>query len=118
MRKVYLVTPLSKKIPVDHKADYIGIDAGALRILEADLPLKMAVGDFDSMSEKDFKSLEQICPIERHPVMKNETDAELGIWIAQKLGYDKIVLYGALSGRIDHTELNIRMISYLYPEVI
>ena len=117
-KKVYLVTPLSKRIPQDIDSDYIGIDAGALRILEVNFPLKMAVGDFDSMSAEDFNHLQSICDIERHPIMKDETDAELGIWIAQKLGYDEIILYGALSGRIDHTYLNIYMISHLYPEVI
>lgn len=36
----------------------------------------------------------------------------------QEKGYDEIVLYGALSGRIDHTFANIRLLMYRYPHLV
>ena len=57
MKPAVLVTPLSQEIPhVDH-ADYIGVDAGCLQILEQGFPLAFGVGDFDSMDPKMLEKL-------------------------------------------------------------
>ena len=74
----------------------------------------MAVGDFDSLSEADFKRI--TCPIERHPIMKDETDSELAIRLCKD--YDTIYLYGAMQGRIDHTIANIRLAMYRFQNVV
>lgn len=99
-----LITPLVDVVPKIENCDYIGVDAGALKIIDQGFPIKMAVGDFDSLSEEDFKRI--TCPIERHPIMKDETDSELAIRLCKD--YDTIYLYGAMQGRIDHTIANIR----------
>ena len=52
----------------------------------------MAVGDFDSLNEEDLKRI--TCPIERHPIMKDETDSELAIRLCKD--YDTIYLYGGI----------------------
>lgn len=109
-----LITPLCEKVPDISNADYIGVDAGALKIIHSKHPIKMAVGDFDSMSEEDFKKLN--CKVEKHPVMKNETDAELAMKLCED--YDEVILYGGLTGRIDHTIANIRLIMYQYDNVV
>lgn len=115
MRKTaFLVTPLAKDIPILEDVDYIGVDAGALCILDAGLPLKFAIGDFDSMD--DLSCLD--CPIERHPVMKDETDSELAIRLAYERGYECVILYGGLSGRLDHTFANLRLLMYRYSSLI
>ena len=49
MSTAYLITPLSKKIPVDENAHYIGVDAGSYRILEQNLKIEYAIGDFDCL---------------------------------------------------------------------
>ena len=72
-----LITPLVDVVPIIEGCDYIGVDAGALKIIDQGLPIKMAVGDFDSLNEEDLKRI--TCPIERHPIMKDETDSELAI---------------------------------------
>lgn len=118
MKTALCVTPLAKVIPVLENCDYIGVDAGALRILDASLPLTMAVGDFDSMNESDYKRIENICPIEKHPIMKDETDSELAARMCFAQGYDEVILYGGLGGRIDHTLLNIRLLSAKFPKLI
>lgn len=112
------VTPLSKNIPFIENADYIGVDAGALRILEENLPLKFAIGDFDSMDNISLDKIRSICPVEVHPIMKNETDSELAVRKCYEMGYKKVILYGGLSGRIDHTMLNIRLLSARFPNLI
>ncbi|MDO4465890.1 MAG: thiamine diphosphokinase [Bacillota bacterium] len=117
MKSVYLITPLAKKIPMYKDVDYVGVDAGSLRILENHLPLKFCVGDFDSMSSQDFEKLDGY-EIVQHPVMKDETDSELAIRLCKERGYEKITLFGAISGRIDHTLSNIRLLMYSFPEVV
>lgn len=113
MSTALLITPLCQKVPDIDDADYIGVDAGVLKIIESNHPVKMAVGDFDSMSELDLAKLD--CVIEKHPVMKDETDAELAMKLCKD--YDEVILYGGLSGRIDHTIANIRLIMYQYNHV-
>lgn len=109
-----LITPLVKDIPLFKDCDYIGVDAGALKLLDAHIPMKMAVGDFDSMDPKDLNRIS--CPIERHPIMKDETDSELAIRLCKD--YDTIILYGGISGRLDHTIANIRLAMYQYPNLV
>lgn len=52
-----LITPLVDVVPVIQDCDYIGVDAGALKIIDQGFPIKMAVGDFDSLKEEDLKEL-------------------------------------------------------------
>lgn len=118
MKKALLITPMSKNIIQDDSYDYIGVDSGALLLMEAKIPMRFAVGDFDSMTEDEFQRLQGTCQIIRHPVQKNETDSELAVSLCKKKGYDEIILYGALSGRIDHTFANIRLLMYRYPHLV
>lgn len=118
MRTAFLVTPMSKDIPVLDDVDYIGVDAGALKIIEKKLPITLAVGDFDSISESELKFIQSKCEVIKHPVRKNETDSELAIRVCKEKGYDIIYLHGALSGRLDHTLLNIRLLMYKYNNLI
>ena len=109
-----LITPLVDVVPKIDDCDYIGVDAGALKIIDQHLPIKMAVGDFDSLNEEDLKRI--TCPIERHPIMKDETDSELAIRLCKD--YDTIYLYGGIQGRIDHTIANIRLAMYRFNNLV
>lgn len=109
-----LITPLVDVVPNIKNCDYIGVDAGALKIVDQGFPIKMAVGDFDSTDPSDLKRIS--CPIERHPIMKDETDSELAIRLCKE--YDQILLYGGIHGRIDHTIANIRLAMYQYPNLV
>ena len=109
-----LITPLVDVVPIIEGCDYIGVDAGALKIIDQGLPIKMAVGDFDSLNEEDLKRI--TCPIERHPIMKDETDSELAIRLCKD--YDTIYLYGGIQGRIDHTIANIRLAMYRFNNLV
>ena len=70
MKKALLITPMSKNIIQDDSYDYIGVDSGALLLMEAKIPMRFAVGDFDSMTEDEFQRLQGACQIIRHPVQK------------------------------------------------
>lgn len=118
MKTACLITPLSKSIPELENVDYIGVDAGALRLLENGISMRFAIGDFDSMDENDFLKISNLCEVIRHPVMKDETDSELALRICKQKGYKKIILHGALHGRLDHTIANIRLLMYQYPNVV
>ena len=116
MTTAILVTPIANTIPVVKDALYVGVDAGCLKIIDQNLPLAYAVGDFDSM---DIKQLEKIpCPYDILPVKKDETDSEWAIEWAQKQNVDSIVLFGSLSGRMDHTMANVRLLMYRYKNLI
>lgn len=111
------VTPLAKSIPVIEDAHYIGVDAGALRVIEQNLTLDFAIGDFDSMDEQKLLYLKSICPVYLFPVMKNETDSELAILKCYEQ-FDEVILYGALTGRLDHTILNIRLLEEKFNDLV
>ncbi|WP_273234858.1 hypothetical protein [Ileibacterium valens] len=50
-KTLYLITPHARNFPIDDQADYIGIDSGVYRIMEAGLPVLRALGDFDSLKK-------------------------------------------------------------------
>lgn len=107
MKKAILVTPLAKTIKRIEGALYIGVDAGALRILDNKLPLAFAVGDFDSIDNEAFSRLD--CPIYRHPIQKDETDTQLAISMCVEKGITDITINGGVEGRLDHTLANLSL---------
>ena len=82
-------------------------DAG-WRIAEA-LGIKpdIAVGDFDS------SALPGDCPVEKHPVIKDDSDAMLCVRRGLALGYRDFYIVGGLGGRLDHTLANVQTLSFL-----
>ena len=118
MKKAFLITPQSKNIPILDGYDYIGVDSGALLIIDKGLPIKFAIGDFDSMSDQDLQSVSNLCEIIKHPIQKNETDSELAILTCVEKGYQEIVLYGAISQRLDHTFANILLLLYRFCNLV
>lgn len=116
-RDLYLITPHARSFPVDPDADYIGIDAGVFRIMEQGLPVLKALGDFDSV-EAGQKLPEDVI---LYPVKKDWSDSELAMELAVELNrkqdYRRIVLWGGISERLDHTYANIRLISWRFPQI-
>ena len=83
---------------------YVGVDGGCLTLLEQGLPLALAVGDFDSVSEEDFQSIKKNSQ-ERKPSVaeKNDTDLELAVKaVAERWPQAEVMIYGAFGGRMDH----------------
>lgn len=91
---------------------YVGVDRGALLLLQADYPLDIAVGDFDSISDEDqslidYKATECILKEDQ-----DHTDFELALKIvAKKYPGQKIYLHNWKGGRLDHM-MSILFVAY------
>ena len=69
-----------------------------------------AIGDFDSISEAELAELKAYTKVIQLATHKNETDSEAAINYAKSLGYDEIILYGGLGGRLDHELINLSLL--------
>lgn len=97
-------------------SDWIGIDYGALMLVDAGIRPIAAFGDFDSVSPEERARIEQVIDVEFLPAEKNETDLEIGIQYAKNLGYDKVYIHGATGGRLDHFLGNLQTL--IHPDVL
>ena len=67
------------------------------------------VGDMDSLQE-DLGNIPESVELLRFPAKKNETDGELAMDILINRGYNRVNVYGADGGRLDHIIGNISLI--------
>lgn len=89
----------------------IGVDGGALVLVNQGIIPDVAIGDFDSIEAGEYQTLQKVCSkVIKLPCEKNETDTEVAIEYAIALGVTEIYIYGAMGGRIDHTLANIRLL--------
>lgn len=98
------ISPINK-----HYDYYVGIDRGSLFLLENQLPLDLAIGDFDSVSALEFVQIQQnakqmiIAPAE-----KDDTDTELALkTVFTQFPNAFVTIYGAFGGRLDHLFSNV-----------
>lgn len=114
MSAVIVALKLAKNIP-NMDVDYIGVDKGTLSLLKQNLPVTLAIGDFDSVNTEEMKQIETAVKEVIHlPCIKNDTDSEAAIKEAIQRGYNLIYLVGALGGRADHEYVNLRL-AYQHP---
>ncbi|KXU14160.1 Thiamin pyrophosphokinase [Streptococcus oralis] len=88
---------------------FVGVDRGSLWILDQNLPLDMAVGDFDSVTKAEFAVIRDAAKIivQAQPE-KDDTDLELALLeIFGAHPQVQVTIFGALGGRIDHTLANV-----------
>ena len=81
--------------------DLIGVDAGALFLAMRGYEMRLAIGDFDSISERDIPLIK----MNTKEFIKLNTDKNISDFEAalQHLSeYEKIIVYGGLEGRQDH----------------
>lgn len=90
---------------------WIGADRGALILIEKGISVSYAMGDFDSIHEKQREIIagKTDC-FEIHPSEKNETDLELALQKAFELNPEKIYLFGVTGGRLDHGLINLQLL--------
>ena len=105
-------SPALKKedVMIDTAAPHciIAADKGYQFLQQMGIKPDIVVGDFDSAGE-----IPQHEHIIRHPVEKDDTDTFLAVKEALKLGYRRMVIYGGLGGRLDHTLANIQLLCFL-----
>lgn len=92
------------------KADYIiGVDRGAYWLLDNRVVPDVAIGDFDSVTEKEFEQIQQKAKkIIRHVPKKDATDLELAVEYAITQKPKEIVIFGAIGTRFDHSFAGIQ----------
>lgn len=67
------------------------------------------IGDMDSVHTQPPKGIEVL----RYKADKDKTDTHLAIDYAIEKGYKKILILGALGGRLDHSLANIMLLYYM-----
>ncbi|MFC3040287.1 thiamine diphosphokinase [Virgibacillus xinjiangensis] len=101
----------------DHIDIWIGADRGALTLMEQQLPLHYAVGDFDSVEFEQRVRIEKAAEVfEEHPSDKDETDLEIALLQAYALHPQTIYLFGVTGGRLDHELVNIQLLYSIIKE--
>ncbi|MGY0836572.1 thiamine diphosphokinase [Aerococcus urinaeequi] len=96
----------------DTETVFVGVDLGAKQLLDLNLPIDLAVGDFDSIEESVLKQVEDKAKrIEKLPPMKDETDTEHALGtVADLYPQAEYHLFGMLGGRVDHLLSNLWLI--------
>lgn len=88
---------------------FVGVDRAALDLLAKGLPLDLAIGDFDSVSEQEFEIVQsQSSHCITAPAEKDDTDTELALkTVFEDFPEAKVTVFGAFGGRMDHTLSNL-----------
>lgn len=76
----------------------IAVDGGYAHLEQAGVSPDLVVGDFDSLGYVPDHP-----HVEAHPTHKDASDIELAMGRAADEGFETLVVYGCLSGRLDHT---------------
>lgn len=96
---------------------FIGVDRGALYLIEQGIIPDTIVGDFDSVSEEEFLHiLEHVDNARRYKEQKDETDTDLALLKALAYMPTEIILTGVTGGRLDHYEAAVRSIYRIQKE--
>lgn len=97
-----------QKIYIHQEDDYlIGLDEGALKIIEKGYKLNEVWGDFDN-KEKLQKISKYCSNIHLYPTKKNQTDLELVLMNIKT--NNVIVIYDVTGGRLDHEIINLLLL--------
>lgn len=101
---------------------WIGVDRGALHLLEKNIIPDAIVGDFDSVTAAEFARIsEAVEHVEQFQAEKDETDTDLALLSAIAFNPIEIILTGVTGGRLDHYEATLRSLYLLqqqYPHII
>lgn len=90
---------------------YIGVDRGALTLLENGIVPHEMVGDFDSVTDDEFLVLAaRIANVERVSSIKDETDTDIALSKAVSLQPTHIFITCVTGGRLDHQEALMRSV--------
>lgn len=80
------------------------VDGGFAHLEQIGIFPDKAIGDFDSLGFVPNNLV-----VLKHPVIKDQSDMELALEHAFNQGFDTFWIYGALSGRLDHTVANLQL---------
>lgn len=88
-----------------------GVDGGCRHAAALGVRVTTVIGDLDSLSVADLNALGDVEQI-TFPTHKNETDLELALIHAVRRGADRVVVVGAMGGRLDMTLANLHLLAH------
>lgn len=92
-----------------HRPDVVICADGGYRLAQqSGIKPDLVVGDLDSLQDEQ---IEKGVEIRRYPREKNLSDFELAMQAAVDMAPEKVYVYGALGGRIDHELTNILLLA-------
>ncbi|MEW9501349.1 thiamine diphosphokinase [Jeotgalibacillus marinus] len=99
-----------KKLDKDD-VTWIGVDRGTKSIMDADLIVDRAFGDFDSVTEEELTAIKRsVKYIEKASPDKDQTDMEMALdWALDQ--QQPIRMVGATGGRLDHFFGNVQLLA-------
>ncbi|MCF6160100.1 thiamine diphosphokinase [Furfurilactobacillus milii] len=88
---------------------WIGVDRGAIRLLQLGITPLIALGDFDSSTDEEFGRVRKaVSDLRQVGSAKDETDTQMGVSVAMtEFDAHEIFVYGATGGRLDHLLANV-----------
>ncbi|OXS63300.1 thiamine diphosphokinase [Bacillus sp. V-88] len=93
------------------EAKWVGVDRGVYTLLEQKIEPSIAFGDFDSVNTEEWEMIqEKVREVNRYQPEKDETDLELALNWAIDQKPDKISIFGATGGRLDHFMGNLQLL--------
>lgn len=90
---------------------FIGVDRGAIHLLDKGIVPNEAVGDFDSVSKEEFSRIQEVVKrVDSFQSEKDETDTELAVGRAIAYHPKEVILTGVTGGRLDHFESALHLL--------
>jgi thiamine pyrophosphokinase len=95
-----------------HVHDFvIGVDRAAFWLIEHGIIPDVALGDFDSTTDKELSVIKKKSKhVSIFPAKKDATDLELAIHQAILLRPKDVLIFGALGTRLDHTFIAVQLL--------
>lgn len=89
----------------------MGIDGGGKPLVDLGYQPQILLGDFDSLPRTYRESLvTNGVELLTYQPEKDWTDLEIGLNYLLSRGYDELLVFGALGGRLDHTLANLSLL--------
>lgn len=107
--------PLNYNIDTIYKEDrgefIIGVDMACALLMEKNIPIDLAIGDFDSLKKGLMKDvIEYSDKINIYPSVKDYTDTYLAVKEALSMDHTEIIIYGGVGERFDHSLANLSLL--------
>jgi len=89
----------------------VAADGAWAKAVAAGISVDLVIGDLDSLTAEQKTSLRASgVEVQIHPVDKDFTDLDLALDHALSLSPEKLIVFGAFGGRIDHTLANVLLL--------
>lgn len=100
---IVVASGLGPGLDVPDARTVVAADGGLDRALALGLDVDVVLGDLDSVSPEALGAAEAAgARVVRHPSAKDETDLELALDEAVRLGAKRVVVVASAEGRLDH----------------